>query len=612
MTFRGSLFAFIVSIHATAVALPAADPKPEGNNSPQPNVVAVFELNRSVTDSPLPEDPLFGQIGGESLRSLTTRIRKAGDDTGVAALVLLLGSTSLEVAQIEELHQALATVKEKKPVYAHADSVTTGQFALLSAGSRISMAPTGDCWVTGIYGEQMYLNGLLKLLGIEADFLTCGDYKSAAEMFTRTEPSPEAAEMHKWLYDGMFDAVVQLIADGRGVDAVRVRDWIDQGLYSAESAKDNGLIDVVETREALTSHIKREHGATVKFDKNYGKSAGPNLDLSSPFAALQLWTQLLAGPKKTKSTKNAVAVVHLDGPIMLGDSEASLLGASSGVYSEKIRKTLDEIAAEPRIRAVVIRVNSPGGSATASEIMLQAIMNLQSRKPVVVSMGDVAASGGYYVSCRAERIFADASTITGSIGVVAGKLATSQMWKRIGVNFSPIERGKRAGMLLSGKPFSEEERNELQGWMDDVYDVFKAHVVEGRGDRLKRPIDEISGGRVYTGRQALEIGLVDEIGTLDDAIHYAAEKSKLEEDYEIRTYPEATNFLEQLMADVNPAHEGNDKRLSTSVWSAVSDQLNELDPVRARMVRSALRQLDILAKERVMLTAPMYRVFTTD
>ena len=166
------------------------------------------------------------------------------------------------------------------------------------------------------------------------------------------------------------------------------------------------------------------------------------------------------------------------------------------------------------------------------------------KKPFVVSMGDVAGSGGYYVACGADTIVADATTITASIGVVGGKLATDDMWSSVGINWHPVQRGKHADMLASGKPFSEEQREILQNWMDEVYEVFKGHVVRNRGDRLKKPIDEIAGGRVFTGRQALELGLVDQLGSLSDAIRLAADKAGLKEaEYDVRVVPRPKSFL---------------------------------------------------------------------
>lgn len=572
----------------------------------QPGTVAVFELSGTITDKPTPDDPIFGQVGGESLRSLIQRLKKAGKDEDVAAVVVL-GGGSLGTGQRQEFAVAIRDVAKSKPVYAHADTLSTSSYATISGASRISVSPTGDVWVNGIYGEQMYLRGLLDLLGVQPDFLTCGDYKSAAETFMRSEPSDEAAEMNQWLYDSIFSGLKQTISKGRNVEEAQVQKWIDQGLFSAETARENGLTDAVETREQLTSYIKKTHGVTVKFDSKYGKKSGPEIDLNNPFAALQLWAQILAGPQQRRSTKDAIAIVHIDGAIALGKRQTSPFGATDGAFSEEIRKAIGQLAAEPRVRGVVIRVNSPGGSATASEIMLQAITELQQKKPVVVSMGNYAASGGYYVACRANRIFANPNTITGSIGVVAGKLATAQMWNRFGINFSPIERGKKAGILYSSRPFEPEAREELQNWMNSIYAVFKNHVTEGREGKLSKDIDEIAGGRVYTGTQALELGLVDELGTLDDAVDYLVAELKLE-DYEVRTFPRAQNMFEALFEDLAPQKEKNDKRLSAGLWSSLEPTFKQLDPERVRMVQEALLQLDFLAEERAMLTIPVMRI----
>lgn len=572
----------------------------------KPGTLAIFRFSGAITDRPMPDDPLFGTIGGESLNSLVTRLNKAAKDKDVAAVVMVFDSASLGYGQVEEIRAAVARVREAgKPVYAHADSVDTGSYLLLCGASRLSISPTGDVWVTGLYGEQPFLRGLLDMLQVEPDFLTCGTHKSAAEMFMRTEPSPESKEMYGWIYDSMLDSMVKSIAKGRGVDEEKALKWINAGMYSAEKAREAGLIDAVETREALTDALKKEHGSAVKFDRSYGKQSGLNIDLNNPFAVMQLYAQILAGPQVRKSTKDAVAVVHIDGAIMLGKEQPSLLGESEGAYSEPIRKALDEIADDPRVKAVVLRVNSPGGSATASEIMLQAITRVKDRKPVVVSMGDVAASGGYYVSCKGDKIFADATTLTGSIGVVGGKLATARMWGRIGINFSPIQRGERAGVLSGAHKFTDDERTTMQAWMDEIYAVFKGHVTEGRGEKLAKPLDDIAGGRVYTGAQAKELGLVDEIGTLQDAIAFAVEKSGLsEKDYEVRTVPRSVNILETLFEDIAPQKK-DDPRLSLSLWDAALPLLSGVDPQRVRLVQQALGQLDMLHKEQVILSMPV-------
>jgi protease-4 len=225
-------------------------------------------------------------------------------------------------------------------------------------------------------------------------------------------------------------------------------------------------------------------------------------------------------------------------------------------------------------------------------------------------MGDIAGSGGYYVACGADTIFADDLTITGSIGVVGGKLATADMFGKIGIKFKEYNRGAHADLLSMARPFTDEQRKIVQGWMDEIYDVFKGHVVAIRGDRLKKPIDEIAGGRVYTGRQALDLGLVDKIGTLDDAVKFVAKEAKLDK-YELRVVPEPKNLLQLLMgskADDDDEEAASvtigDTRSQSSVLNAALPYLRNLDPARVDMVLRALRQLETLQQEGVVLMTP--------
>jgi protease-4 len=576
-------------------------------------VIPVFSLDRPLLESPVVEDPFFGAMGAETLKSLVTRLEKARDDDQVKAIIVLMGQSSMGAGQLEELHRALRQIRDAgKPVYAHADSLSFGKLALLSAASRISVAPVGELFITGLYGSQPHVRGMLDKIHVTPDFITCGKYKSAGEMFMRTEPSPEAERMYDWLFDSLFDTFVGLIADGREKTREEVRQWIDHGLYSAEKAAELGIIDTAEYREDLLEFIKQEHGEKVKFAKRYGKKTSEQIDFSNPFAMFKIWAKILRGPTKP-SKKTAVAIVYVDGAIVPGKPEPSPFGSSGMAYSDPIRRALDKAAEDESVKAVVLRVNSPGGSAVASEIILQATRRVAAKKPLLVSMGNVAGSGGYYVSCGAETIFADAATITASIGVVAGKLATDEMWNSIGITWHPLSRGKNSGMLHSRHVFTAEQKENLQSWMDEVYEVFKGHVVEIRGDRLTKPIDELAGGRVFTGRQALELGLVDRIGTLNDAIKAVAKKANLEK-YEVRVLPRPKNFIEVLMSDMSGAGEEDQQiHLGTSgdqagqtsfLWKAVAPVLCQLEPQQAESLRRLLVQLEILQQERISLTMP--------
>ncbi len=370
----------------------------------------------------------------------------------------------------------------------------------------------------------------------------------------------------------------------------------------------------MQHRQEFEADLRKKVGDDVKFDTKYGKKAGAeNIDFSSPMGVFQLWASLLEGGKTKATGKDVIGIVYVDGDIMAGKPEERPFSRDTEAYSTPIRKALDKIAEDKHVKGVVLRVNSPGGSAVASEIILNATMRIKAKKPLVVSMGDIAGSGGYYVSMGADTIFADATTITASIGVLGGKFATTAMWNKLGVTWDSSRRGANAGLFSSDDVFTAAERKKAQDWMNDVYGVFKGHVVASRGKKLKKPIDDLDGGRVYTGQQALELGLVDRIGTLEDAIRNVAEKAKIK-DYDVRVYPEPKNIIEAL----TEAMSGGDRDFNhlavsasavppagaTSLLEITLPYLKGVDGHRLGRVKAALRQLDLLQQERAMLVMP--------
>lgn len=622
-SFLISLFAVVLlASHPVTADETAAKPDAKEESTTRKRrvkpVVPVFKLSGIVTEKPVADDnPFsFGAPGGESLHSLLTRLSKASDDSSVPAIVLQLGTPGLGPAQLEELSRALDAVEAAgKKIHVHGDTLTTGQLTLISSATEISMVPTGYMFITGLYGEQIFLRGLLDKIGVVPDFMTCGTYKSAGETFMRTEPSDESAEMTKWLYDSLYENLLGTIARGRGVDTDTARGWIDQAVFTSEQALEQGLIDVIEHRQDFEARLRETYGSNVRFDRRYGKKKGGQIDLSSPFGIMNFYAELLAPSKPRRSTKPGVGIVYLEGAIMDGDGGGNPLLADSAAFSNVIRKALDQAASDDAIKAVVFRVNSPGGSAVASEVILNASRRVAKNKPLIVSMGDVAASGGYYVSCGTDTIFADDSTITGSIGVVSGKLATADMWDKLGISFTPVQRGKNASLLSSADVFSDDERAAMRSYMDATYEVFKGHVTKVRGDRLKKPIEDLAGGRVYTGRQALDLGLVDRIGGLHDAVALAAERAGLEEGYEVRVVPRPKGFMERLMSDMSGSG-SSDPHLSSGVRSsavspvlqAALPLLQHLEPARLQAVQRALLQLIVLQNEGVSLTMPVITV----
>ncbi len=536
------------------IAVPMARGEGEKKNDTK-TLIPVFVFDGPILEKPGGEEiPLLAPLERPSLKEMVERIKKAKDDKNVKAVVLLLDEVDLHMAQIEELRQALDGLKAAgKEIYAHVDSnLLTGPLALAAGASRISVTPTTIIIITGFNAEAPYVRGLLDAMGVKPDFLTCGEYKSAAEIFMRKGPSPEAARMRNWLLDSIYESYQKLVAQGRGVKPERVRQWIDGAVYTPQQAKEQGIIDEVQYRQDFEAELCKKLGGDVKFDRKYGKkNLGEEIDLSSPLGVLKLWAKLLEGGKKKATGKDVIGIVYVEGMILPGKPEPSPFGTDSSMaYSTPIRKALDKIAEDKDVKAVVLRVDSPGGSAVASEIILNATERVKAKKPYVVSMGTVAGSGGYYVSMGAETIFADAATITASIGVLGGKFATTDMWNKIGVTWDSSRRGANAGLLSSDAVFTEAERKKLQDWMNDIYGVFKGHVVAARGGKLKKPIDELAAGRVFTGQQAFDLGLVDKIGTLDDAIRHAAEQAKLK-DYEVRVYPEPKNFIEVLLEELS-------------------------------------------------------------
>ncbi len=580
-------------------------------------IVAVFRLKGGLSETPTDESFPFAIEQSTSLKDLVQRMQKAAGDKDVKAVVITLSDFAVGFAQIEELRQAIAGLRAAgKDVFANCDSLSYPDYVLLSGATQLSVVPTGDVWITGMQSESLHVRNLLDMIGARPDFLTCGAFKSAAEMFMRESPSQEAGEMHNWLLDSLYESSVTLIASGRAVKPDKVRQWIDEGPYTATKALEAGLIDAVQHRQDFENGVKQRFDGSVTFDTKYGKASRPQVDLSSPFGIINFYSELLSGGRKPKSHKDSVAIVYVEGPIVLGAPTPSLIDAGGLVAaSTPLRAALNKAADDDSVKAVVLRVNSPGGSAVASEIILDATKRVKAKKPLVVSIGDVAGSGGYYVACGADTIFADECTITGSIGVVAGKLATKETFGKVGITWTEYNRGANAALLSSSQTFSDVERKKLQGWMDDIYGVFKGHVTAIRGNRLKKPIDEIAGGRVYTGKQALSLGLVDRLGTLDDAVKAAAKEAKLDT-YELRVVPEPKNFIEQLLESSGEKDEDQVSLagglaagdLRSHLRRAVLPRLRGLDQERIDAVVRAFHQLEILHREGVVLMTPEFIV----
>lgn len=583
----------------------------QGDATSTSPVIAHFHLSGMVSESPM-VDP-FGLTAGQiaSLKGLVGRIDQAAEDDNVKAIVLTFNQMSLGYGQLEELRSAINRFKAAdKKVYVHAEGMTMYSYALLSSGSRLSVAPQSSLWLVGLYGESLYLRSLLNKIGVQADYMHMGDYKSAAEMLTRTGPSEPARENINWLLDGIYDALAGMIAQSRNMNVEDVKALIDKGPYLADRALEKGLIDAIETREEFLTRLKTDFDGQLDIDNRYGREKGTQIDLANPFSFFTVLSEMFSPPKKAR--KDAIGIIYIEGVILPGHSQPTLFGQTSAAYSGDLRKALQAAAEDDTVKAVVMRINSPGGSAEASEVILNASRLVQARKPLIVSMGDVAGSGGYYVACASDTIFADEATITASIGVVGGKLVTTSMWNKLGINWVGYKRGANSDIFSGSQRFDESQRKVLTDYMQTIYDVFKEHVTTARNNRLRKPIDEIAGGRVYTGKQALELGLVDKIGGLKEAIDFAASKASIE-DYEVRVIPRPKDFITMLMEDVSGEGESPTDislRNPTSLMAnmptikPILDLLRKTEPQRAEALYQALQRVELIRKEGVIMMMP--------
>ena len=472
-------------------------------------------LLRLRVDGPMLEAPsdsaglmaIFDEQQVNTLHKWVRTLHEAGNDKNIDGLVLIVEQPLIGFAQLEELVSAIRDFQSNgKPVYAYMDYASNLSYALVAGADHITLAENSELSIVGIYAEMMFFKGLLDKIGVEPDMLHCGDYKSAHEPYTRTSPSPEAAENLNWLLDGIYGRWVELIAEGRDLPTDEVRELIDQAPLSAADALASHLVDEVSSFPAFKQMIHKEFGSDVVVLKEYDREAGPEINFDNPFAIFSLFSRVMEGVEPD-ADEPGIGLIYIDGMIMVGKSDDNPLTGQI-VGSTSLRAAFEQAREDDNIEAVVLRVDSPGGSALASDIIWKAATRLAQEKPLIVSMGSVAASGGYYVAIPGDVIFADSATLTGSIGVVGGKFIWRELLEdKLGITTADFSRGKHAGLMNMMRRWDESERNWMETYMNETYDQFKDRVIASRGKKLKRDLDKMAGGRVFTGAQALELGL---------------------------------------------------------------------------------------------------------
>ncbi len=510
------------------VRLAAADDAKTGEkNDKKTTKLAVIEVKGGLAEGPEP-DGLFGEVS-VGLNKLIERIDQAKNDAKVGGIILQIREPEAGRGKLAELRSAIARVRKAgKKVYADVRSADSKSYLIASACDEIVMPESGTLAVTGVRAELTFYKDLLDKLGVKAEMMQIGAYKGAAEPLTRSGMSPEFRKQFESVIDNYFSQMIDTIAADRKLDRGKVKDLIDDGIFTAAAAKDAGLIDRIayidELRKAAAEQLKVEEVTLVE---NYGKEA-VDTDFSGIGGMMKFMQMLMGGDSKEKSGKNKkVAVVYASGVITDGESGGGLFSEAT-LGGDTLAKAIRDADANNKVVAIVLRIDSPGGSALASDLVWREVVRC--KKPIVASMGDVAASGGYYIAMGTKKIIAEPGTLTGSIGVVGGKVALKGLFDKVGIKTESISRGKNAGWESMDEPFTPSERDAWMKSMQDIYRQFTTKAAEGRKLDLKHLQDDLAGGRVYTGKMAVDNKLVDKLGTLDDAVAEAKSLAGLKAD----------------------------------------------------------------------------------
>lgn len=445
--------------------------------------------------SPVPDVPgRFPAERAQTLLGVLETLEAIADDPRAHGVLLELRGAPGGLAAAQSLRRALDAVRARgKPIAAFAESLDLVSLYVASAADALWIPETGRVYAVGLRADAYYLRDLLARFDVRPELVRIGTHKSAGEMFTNDRMSDEQREQLEAILSDGFDALVDGIAAGRKQSAAQVREWIDRGRYTAAAARAAGLVDGCAYRDELEDRLGE-----------LASRLSPEPARPVLVEARALWALRANARSGLRAPPPRIAVLFASGSISRGEH-------ARGIASRAAEETLGALARDERVRGVVLRIDSPGGDALASDLLWRAVRALRREKPVVASLAEIAASGGYYLASAADCVIAERSSITGSIGVIGGKLDLSGLFRRIGVGLDAVERGARAGMHSAARGFTDEERELVRGEMRSMYETFVARVAEGRG-LAAAAVEGAAQGRVFTGGRALALGLVDAIG----------------------------------------------------------------------------------------------------
>lgn len=540
-----------------------------------------------------------------SLRSVLNQIKTVKEGEHYLGMVVYLDMPELSATQIDAIYHALMDLrKDDKTIVCFAQAYSTPDYVLASACNTIALQRKGMVELTGMHLEEMYMAGLMEKVGVKADFIQIGKYKGAAEQMTRRGPSDAWSQNMDALLDSMYSTMVARIAKGRGlttkqVEALMEKSWTldDRGLLK------EGLVDRLADRD-LIDVTELAFGEEFEWDTEMGVSSTSSMSQAVAANPMMMLAALMQDPV-TETTGPTIQVIHANGPIISGDSSygEGMFGGSESIGSRTIDEMLDDALYDDNVKGVVLRLDSPGGSALASEVMWQAIRAFGEEKPIICSVGSMAASGGYYIASACDEIVIEPRAIVGSIGVVAGKLNLKGLFDLVGIGVHTRSRGPNAQLFSSVDSFTPEDRKKLEAAMTLVYDQFRDRVATGRGARLK-DLDAVDEGMLFTGEQAVKSGMADSLGGLDDAIKLVAKRAELKESqYAVMELPHPVSlatFLESMIGGG-----GMPLGLSSPEHAATLQAARQLvGEATWTQISRAMHGLTLLRDERVLLLMP--------
>ena len=506
-----------------------------------------FTLGGTYTDTKTVST--FGTSSTKTLRGLFKKLDALKTDDEIAGVIFKIDGVSIGWATLQEIRTELHEFRDTgKETIGYLESGGNAEYLLATTMDRIVLIPTGSLNLTGLRAEVLFYKGLLDKLDIEADMLAMGKYKSGVEPYMRDGMSDEFRESITALLDDLYAQLLNHFAESRdSITAENASDLINRGPFTAVEAKQEKLVDALQYYDELIAALKAaSEDEEVQVVKPGFERKRKVPDMNSFAGLMQLFSMLNPPQRAQAAAAHQIALIYASGPI-LPDIDSPFI-AMSAITPKALKKAFEKARTDDTVQAVVLRIDSPGGSALASDLIWREVMLTQREKPVVVSMGNVAASGGYYIAMAAGTIVAHPSTLTGSIGVFGGKLNLKGLYNKAGLTKEIISHGQNATLYSDYGGFTPTERERVEKMMKTVYEDFVNKAATGRNKSFDE-IDEIAQGRVWTGKQAQALGLVDEIGGLDTALSIAKKQAGFAEDDKVNliVLPKQRPFFEQLI-----------------------------------------------------------------